>query len=216
MLIFLNRAVTHDVKFLKLDSSHLLLEELLQTNSSQLMVLGWGVTNTDTGSLSNKLMEMDLIVITNEICDASSDGNFSYEGQITDSMLCAMNFGEDSCQGDSGGPLVLKSSQGAVVQVGVVSWGFGCAHKDFPGVYYCVASAYDWLIETTCRRSVSPPADFNCDDMELSRWSRRHRFQRGGWGRTAQRQVRAQRHRCARVTLSTGLIVLVMDAIGTK
>ena len=39
MLIFLNRTVTHDVEFLKLDSSHLLLEELLQTNSNQLTVM---------------------------------------------------------------------------------------------------------------------------------------------------------------------------------
>jgi hypothetical protein len=79
-----------------------------------------------------------------------------------------MDFGEDLCQGDSGGLLVLKSSQGADVQVGVVLWRFGCAQKDFPGLYSRVSSAYDWIRETTCRRSVSPPADFNCDDMKLS------------------------------------------------
>ena len=73
-------------------------------------------------------------------------------------MLCAMDFGKDLCQGDSGGLLVLKSSQGAHVQVGVVSWGLGCAHKDFLVVYSRVSSAYDWIRETTCRRSVSPPA----------------------------------------------------------
>ena len=105
-------------------------------------------------------MEVDLSVITNKICDTSSGDTYS--------MLCAMDFGKDLCQGDSGGPLMLKSSQGADVQVGVVSWGFGCAQKDFPGLYSHVSSAYDWIRETTCRRSVSPPADFNCDDMELS------------------------------------------------
>lgn len=46
-------------------------------------------------------------------------------------------------KGDSGGPLVFKIIQGADVQVGVVSWGMGCAHEDFPGVYSRVSSAYD-------------------------------------------------------------------------
>ena len=60
-----------------------------------------------TGSLSDKLMEVDLSVITNKICDTSSGDTYS--------MLCAMDFGKDLCQGDSGGPLMLKSSQGADV-----------------------------------------------------------------------------------------------------
>jgi len=53
-------------------------------------------------------------------------------------MVCAgvPGGGKDSCNGDSGGALVVKKSG---KQVGIVSWGIGCAKPDFPGVYANVA-----------------------------------------------------------------------------
>lgn len=39
--------------------------------------------------------------------------------------------GKDSCQADSGGPLFDPTTQ---VQVGMVSWGRGCARKNAPGM----------------------------------------------------------------------------------
>jgi len=131
-----------------------------------------------------------------------------------------MDLGEDSCQGDSGGPLVLKSSQGADVQMGMVSWGMGCAHKDFSGMYSRVSSAYDWIRELTCRRSVFPPADFQCDDLELSPTDSTTSIPMRGWGAyspTASTSPMASPSLCcARVTLKTGWIVSLMDAFGTK
>ena len=171
MLIFLNEPITHDIELVKLDSSIRLSNELLESNSTQLTVMGWGDTNAsdEVQEISNELMEVDVKLISNEECEQSSDGmGLSYHDMITENMMCAKDMGEDSCQGDSGGPLVLKSSQGADVQVGVVSWGYGCADEHFPGVYSRVSSAYDWIREVTCRRSVSPPAYFDCDNLELS------------------------------------------------
>lgn len=51
----------------------------------------------------------------------------------------------DACQGDSGGPLVLFDSKGRLVQVGIVSFGIGCARASIPGVYTRVSHFADWI-----------------------------------------------------------------------
>lgn len=52
---------------------------------------------------------------------------------------CASN-----TQGDSGGPMVTQ--QGSVwVQSGVVSFGFGCARPNLPGVYSRVSRYQSWI-----------------------------------------------------------------------
>ena len=65
---------------------------------------------------------------------------------VTDQTICAgeMAGGKDACQGDSGGPLFV-SSQGRFVQVGLVSWGEGCARPKLPTVYTRVATHLDWI-----------------------------------------------------------------------
>lgn len=101
-------------------------------------VIGWGTTS-EGGSVTDVLREVEVPLMTNEDCDDD------YPGEIYDEMLCAGYplGGKDACQGDSGGPLFYEG-----VQVGVVSWGYGCARPGSAGVYARVSALADWIVET--------------------------------------------------------------------
>ncbi|KAM8735189.1 trypsin-2-like [Acanthopagrus schlegelii] len=100
-------------------------------------VSGWG--NTMSSVSGDQLQCLDIPILSTSDCENS------YPGMITDAMFCAgyLEGGKDSCQGDSGGPVVCNGEL-----QGVVSWGYGCAERDHPGVYAKVCLFNDWL-ETT-------------------------------------------------------------------
>ncbi|CAH2092293.1 unnamed protein product [Euphydryas editha] len=114
------------------------------------VVSGWGATSVsisvelvvrygENGSSSDNLMAVEVVTLSNDQCRKS------YRA-LTERMFCAgvSEGGKDSCQGDSGGPVVSKETGD---QLGIVSFGKGCARKDYPGVYVRVASASvrDWI-----------------------------------------------------------------------
>lgn len=89
----------------------------------------------------------------------------AYDGFVDENMLCAWQLNTDACQGDSGGPMIYASTDGNPEndkQIGIVSWGLGCALSDFPGVYSRVSAEMDWLTQQVCDLSDDPPEYFNC------------------------------------------------------
>lgn len=57
----------------------------------------------------------------------------------------AGNGNQDSCQGDSGGPIIHYLEGGIMEQIGIVSYGEGCAQADNPGVYTRLSHFSDWI-----------------------------------------------------------------------
>ncbi|KAL3278571.1 hypothetical protein HHI36_016117 [Cryptolaemus montrouzieri] len=107
-------------------------------------VTGWGAT-AEYGQTSQKLREVSVPILSNDDCRKTKYGN-----KITANMMCAGTEmgGKDACQGDSGGPLhVANGTQNMVV--GIVSWGEGCAEKDYPGVYTRVNRYITWIKTNT-------------------------------------------------------------------
>ncbi|XP_063961475.1 uncharacterized protein LOC129269155 [Lytechinus pictus] len=106
------------------------------------VVTGWGALQQG-GPSPTELYEVTVPIYDQHEC------NVSYSGDITDNMICAgvAEGGIDSCQGDSGGPMVAykNGTSDQYYLIGIVSWGFGCAQPDFPGVYTRVTEFEDWI-----------------------------------------------------------------------
>lgn len=142
-----NETMDNDFMMVKLKQSSSKTPVTLDDDSVDLSagvdvtVMGWGTTSSQ-GAASDILMEVEVDIVSNSEC------NNDYSGRITDNMVCASRSGKDSCQGDSGGPLIMKGGDvSSDVQVGVVSFGKGCADPSFPGVYARVSSKISWIKE---------------------------------------------------------------------
>ena len=96
-------------------------------------VLGWGQTSENALKQQTRLRYATVPVISDSTCAKA----YKRVGVrlVSDESICAGRPGVDTCQGDSGGPMVRKDGAGRWVQVGIVSWGLGCARDGFPGVY---------------------------------------------------------------------------------
>ncbi|XP_019504005.1 PREDICTED: serine protease 29-like [Hipposideros armiger] len=120
-------------------------------------VTGWGaISMYQSLPPPYRLQQVKVQVVENELCDHHyHEASRHFHGDskiIQDDMLCAGSEGRDSCYGDSGGPLVCREN-GSWNLVGIVSWGYGCAQRDFPGVYTRVQNYVPWITQQIGRCS---------------------------------------------------------------
>ena len=138
--------LSRDVTFSKTVMPACLPDSTKNYDNVAATVTGWG-TRRSGGSQPSVLYAVDLRTQSNAQCTSSSTAYSSSD--ITSNMICASNPGKDSCQGDSGGPLVTLENNRYYSLIGVVSWGYGCAQANAPGVYSRVTQQLGWINTNT-------------------------------------------------------------------
>ncbi|GAA1839726.1 serine protease [Asanoa iriomotensis] len=121
-----------------LDLPTLTLAADTRYDEGRFTVMGWGSTKEGSLTQQRKLRAVDVDFVSDSSCDRKY-GRIGLEIVGSD-MICAARNGKDSCQGDSGGPMVRLDGTGSWLQIGIVSWGYGCARKNYPGVYTQVSA----------------------------------------------------------------------------
>lgn len=155
----------YDYLILKLDKSALIDEFgnptgvetiAINTNPSipatgdSLWGIGFGQVGENVAGMSDTLRDVAIGTFSNATCEGQYGQFFE-----KDYMFCSgvANGGKDTCQGDSGGPIVHQDTG---TLVGVVSFGIGCARRNYSGVNSRVSAAQAWIDDAKCRYSNYP------------------------------------------------------------
>ena len=131
----------------------------MPSDGDVLTVMGFGDLADGGNDYPEFLQEVTVPYVPHAKC------NQQYGGEIDeDVMMCAGydQGGKDSCQGDSGGPIV-KIVNGVHTQVGIVSWGYGCAVAGSPGVYSRISGQISWIQSEVCRLTKTEIKPDYCD-----------------------------------------------------
>jgi secreted trypsin-like serine protease len=134
-------------------------------------VMGWGgrvgyePNDGPTSDFPDVLHQVDLQLMTNQQCQSTLGEGY----RITNGMICAYvdTGGKGSCQGDSGGPLIINTNEGWQ-QVGIVSWGIGCAAQGYPGVYTRTANFIGWINSIMSGIAIEQNHDFGVTAQDSS------------------------------------------------
>ncbi|KAM4636189.1 trypsin [Discoglossus pictus] len=142
-----SRTLDNDIMLIKLSSAATLnsyvkavaLPSGCSAAGTSCLISGWGNTLSSGTNYPDLLQCVSAPILTSAQCSSA------YPGEITANMICVgyIEGGKDSCQGDSGGPVVCNGQL-----QGIVSWGYGCALRNYPGVYTKVCNYVSWIQNT--------------------------------------------------------------------
>lgn len=159
-IALMRTAVPHGLPLMQLFNG-----DARKLTGEQSLVIGWGLTNTNPDVFPS-LLNAAVVPIT----DFATCSNV-YERGLGPEHICAgfEQGGVDACQGDSGGPLMIRAAN-QNIQVGVTSFGNGCALPDAYGVYSNVTQYESWINSnvpppSTGEVMFDTPAEFRTDAM---------------------------------------------------
>ncbi|XP_076057672.1 venom protease-like [Oratosquilla oratoria] len=107
---------------------------------TKVTLTGWGATEFG-GFGSSILQEVNVTVFDSSVCDRSYSTLHDYATRfpqgIGKNVVCAGDpeGGKDACSADSGSPIVYLDDEDRFTVAGIVSLGYGCGDRNFPGIY---------------------------------------------------------------------------------
>lgn len=112
-----------------------------ETRGRLVTTAGWGAAREGATSFPDRMREVRIPIRS----DAEAQRAYASTGDpelryFPSLMVAAGQRGKDACQGDSGGPLFVPSG-GSHIQIGITSYGLGCARAKYPGVWTEVNNA---------------------------------------------------------------------------
>ncbi|XP_037526159.1 trypsin-1-like [Rhipicephalus sanguineus] len=110
------------------------------------VVSGWGRVSADS-KISSGLVQATQTILPFKRCGKSLSEVDPHRALTWRVALCAREKGKGICMGDSGGPLTIITEGHKAVQVGVVSFAFGCAHQTNADFYTRVSTYVPWIRE---------------------------------------------------------------------
>ncbi|XP_017491178.1 PREDICTED: venom protease-like, partial [Rhagoletis zephyria] len=114
-------------------------------------MVGWGVQSPTSGASSPLLHEVQVPISSQRQCKKAYTELMGAESAIylnwNNTFCASYEQGEkDTCKGDSGSSsTVLDESTNTYTQIGIVSFGYGCAQAGYPGVYTYVNKYLGWI-----------------------------------------------------------------------
>ncbi|CAO2633410.1 Serine protease 46 [Lemmus lemmus] len=111
-------------------------------------VIGWGKEKTKGApNTPYHVQGLAARIVNNEICNHRYHFLLlkNQKKFIDNDMLCTSSeWGLDTCQDTSGSSLVCQMNK-TWIQMGVVSWSFGCGRRQFPSVYTSTSHFTQWI-----------------------------------------------------------------------
>lgn len=114
------------------------------------------VDRNGLGEANETLLQAEVRVTNLDSCNRSYSRLDISWLNIDEHFICAgdPHGKRDACQGDSGGPLMWNNQHGSLDQVssekwyqlGLVSFGHGCANSEYPGVYTRISYYMPWIL----------------------------------------------------------------------